>query len=183
MKSPRHIARRTMTVERWLRLDRAGKIAVWSGMTALVVFTIVRHATDDGAVWLRRERLEVSVVSVLDACAVRLALPDDPSRTVEARLWGVAVAPEYLRSAQAVLAEAAGRVATVAFDPHHRMDRDGRLVVYLYNATGEMVNEVWLHEGWARAVDEPHYLRDWFFKKQGQVQRRRVGIWRDAGGR
>lgn len=177
MKSPRHIAGRSVPVERWLGRQRVVAACAAAALCALLGWTAVRHATDPRAMWMRSDRVAVKVLSVGDDGSLTVAYEKDPTRTATVRLLGVSLDGAFMQDARRRLMEATAGPATAAFDPHHRLDADGRLAVYLHDGRGELLNEAVLHEGWAKATNEPHVLRDWFIKKQGQVKRRRVGVW------
>jgi micrococcal nuclease len=106
---------------------------------------------------------------------VRLIGPDTP----ETKKPGCAVAEPYGREAYAFTkSEIEGRRVGVEFD-RERQDRYGRLLAYVYEVDGDMLNEVLIEEGYAQVlVIAPNdRYADRFYAAQNEARAAGKGIW------
>ena len=105
----------------------------------------------------------------------RLIGPDTP----ETKKPGCDVAEPYGREAYAFTkSEVEGRRVGVQFD-RERKDRYGRLLAYVYEEDGDMLNEVLIEEGYAQVlVIAPNdRYPDRFYTAQSEARSAGKGIW------
>jgi micrococcal nuclease len=106
---------------------------------------------------------------------VRLIGPDTP----ETKKPGCAVAEPYGREASAFTkSEVEGRRVGVKFD-REKKDRYRRLLTYVYEEDGDMLNELLIEEGYAQVlIIAPNYrYADRFYAAQRGARAAGKGIW------
>lgn len=70
-------------------------------------------------------------------------------------------------------------VVCLDFEPYNRYDIYDRLLAYVYNLSGSLINESLLREGYARYADynSPLKYKDRFLSAQNNAISHRLGIW------